>query len=108
MAAEAVALGRLVITRYKARRLTPQVQVVQALQPKLPAHKRTLLEAVEVGHGQLTLQHRAVWAEAVLAAPVGRLVLMQAQGLQTPAVEAGVLVKALTPQLLQVALAVAA
>jgi hypothetical protein len=99
MAAVAAALERLAITQYKARRLTPQVRVVQALQPKLPAHKRTLLEAVEVGHGQLTLRHRVVWAAGVLAGQaLAAQIVMEQQALQILEAEAVVLGKAPIPQ----------
>jgi hypothetical protein len=108
MAAVAVALGRLAITQCKVQRLILQVRVVQVPRPKLPDYKRTLLVEAGVVHGQLTLRHRAVWAAGVPVAAAGRLVLMQPQGLQTPAVGVGALVKALTPQLLQAAQAVQA
>jgi hypothetical protein len=99
MAAVAVALGRLAITQYKARRLTPQVRVVQVPRPKLPDCKRTLLVEAGVVHGQLTLRHKVVWAAEVLAGQaLAAQIVMEQQALQILEAGAVVLGKALIPQ----------
>ena len=100
------ALEPLAITQYKAQRLTPQVRVVQALQPKLLDNKRILLEAVQVGHGQLTLRHRVVWAAGVLAGQaLAAQIVTEQQALQILEAGAVVLDKAPIPQRLLAVLA---